>query len=279
VGGDRHIAEQLADVAELGDAPAKTELIHQGASYNELYLLLAGSVNVMVHEREVAIRTAGQHVGDMALIDPSARRSASVVACEDVVFARVSEACFRELASEHPDMWRLLAMELCERLRQRNRYVSMPNTRPVLFVGSSTESLPIAKCVQSGLRHDDILVRVWTDRVFQASHFPIEDLQEHLQKSDLAVLVLGPDDRVESRGDISLAPRDNVILELGMFLGALGHRRTLLMCPRGANVRIPTDLLGLTPLEYAPGPEDELPSRVAPVCEDLRRIISTIGVK
>ena len=43
------------------------------------------------------------------------------------------------------------------------------------------------------------------------------------------------------------APRDNVVFELGMFIGALGHARTFLVQPLDAEVKIPTDLMGFTP--------------------------------
>jgi predicted nucleotide-binding protein len=56
--------------------------------------------------------------------------------------------------------------------------------------------------------------------VFAASHFPIEDLETQVGNSDFAVLVLSPDDQViTARGTTGLAPRDNLILELGIFIG------------------------------------------------------------
>jgi CRP/FNR family cyclic AMP-dependent transcriptional regulator len=57
-----------------------SEFIKQGATDNDIYLILSGNVSVRVNGRQVAVRTSGFHVGEMALIDPTARRSASVVA-------------------------------------------------------------------------------------------------------------------------------------------------------------------------------------------------------
>ena len=215
----------------------------------------------------------------MALIDPSARRSASVVAIEQTVVAKISEADFCPLANKYPRVWQLTATELAKRLQQRNRLVASTNPRPVVFIGSSKESLPIAQAIQSNLDHDDILVRLWTDGVFGASQFPIIDLEKQVQEADFAVLVLGPDDKVVSRNEKSDAPRDNIVFELGLFMGALSHERTLMISPRGCGIKIPTDILGLTPLSYKSGDSNDFAALLAPACNQLRGIINKIGVK
>ena len=89
--------------------------------------------------------------------------------------------------------------------------------------------------------------------------------------------MLGPDDRVISRGQETDVPRDNVIFELGLFMGALKRERTFLVLPRGLNIKVPTDILGLNPLTYPEGTQNEISSLIAPVCDDLRQIIMTKG--
>ena len=270
---------ELAGQAELLQFEPEERLIVQDSVDDEIYFILAGRLAIVVNGREVAIRQSGQHVGEMALIDPSARRSASVVAIEQTVVAKISEASFRLLADKYPRVWQLIAVELGERLRQRNQLVVSTNPRPVLFVGSSKESLPIARMIQSNLAYDDFVVRLWTDGVFGASQFPIIELEKQIREADFAVLVLGPDDEVLSRDEKSAAPRDNVIFELGLFMGALSHERTFMIIPRGCDLKIPTDLLGLTLMDYKPGDLKDLASSLGPVCEQLRRIINKVGVK
>jgi predicted nucleotide-binding protein len=148
-----------------------------------------------------------------------------------------------------------------------------------MFVGSSREGLSIAREVQSGLRHDPVTVRVWTDGVFGASRFPLEDLETQLAASDFAVLVATADDVVTSRGRSDDAPRDNIVFELGLFMGALTRHRTFVLRPRGLDMKLPTDLLGLTPLDYSTEPALGLAERIAPVCHDLRGIIHRLGPK
>ena len=273
------LVKDLANRVEILPIESGNEIITQGNADNDLYFILAGRLSIVVNGREVAIRQSGEHVGEMALIDPSARRSASVIAIEQTVVAKISETAFRPLANKYPRVWQLIATELAKRLQQRNRLVVSTNPRPVLFVGSSKESLPIAQMIQSNLDHDDFLVRLWTDSVFDASQFTITELEKQVQEADFAVLVLGADDVVESRNEKSDAPRDNVIFELGLFMGALSHERTFMIIPRGCDIKIPTDLLGLTPLNYKSGDFNDLPALLGPVCHQLRNIVNKIGVK
>src|SRR5206468_5447650 len=137
-----------------------------------------------------------------------------------------------------------------------------------LFVGCSTESLPAARVIQDGLAYDPVTVRLWTDAVFGASSYTMDDLEKQLDDSDFAVLVLGPDDRVFSRGEEALAPRDNVILELGLFMGKLGRRRTYIVQPRGLDLKLPSNLLGLKLMTYSPGSTADLPTHLGPVCNE-----------
>ena len=210
---NKNLSIALADQAEILQFEPEDELITQDGVDNDIYFILSGRLSIVVNGREVAIRKSGEHVGEIALIDPSARRSASVIAIEQTVVAKISEEDFRPLANKYPRVWQLIATELAKRLQQRNRLVVSKNPRPVLFVGSSKESLPIARAIRSNFAHDDFVVNLWTDRVFSLSRFPIAELEKQVQEADFAVLVLGPDDEVVSRNEKSDAPRDNVILE------------------------------------------------------------------
>ncbi len=60
-----------------------------------------------------------------------------------------------------------------------------------------------------------------------------------------------PDDRVLSRWLFSRAPRDNLILELGLFVGAIRRRRAIMVRPSVPQLKIPTYLLRVIPIAYA----------------------------
>ena len=277
IGGDARLAETICNHAEVVGYSQESTIITESAPDNDIYFILAGVVSIRVGGREIAVRTAGQHIGEMAVVDPGQPRSASAVADGEIVVARVSASTFINLAEAYARLWRNIARTLAERLRQRNRFVSSMNPRPVLFVGCSTESLPVAQAIQTALAHDPIKVKVWTDDVFEASSFPILSLERELSLVDFAVLLLSPDDMVISREITSDAPRDNIVFELGLFMGALGHSRTFLVYPYGIDIKIPTDLAGITPLTYEQRPQCELPSAISPACNRLRNLILKVG--
>jgi predicted nucleotide-binding protein len=273
------IATALADIAELVPVKLGAELIRQGHADNDLYLILAGKVSVQIHGREVATRQAGQTVGEMATIDPSVVRSASVIATEPSVVAKVAESDFTKLAQQFPCLWRRLAIEIAERLRLRSTLVGAKNEKPIVFVGSSSEARSVAWEIRDGLHRDDMSVNVWTDGVFHASSTVVDDLLDQVSRADFAILLLTADDTVRSRRRQSEAPRDNCIFELGLFMGALGRDRTFIVKPRGVDLKLPSDLLGLTPLEYQPGPESDLHVSLGPVCNAIRKTVAAKGAK
>jgi predicted nucleotide-binding protein len=74
-----------------------------------------------------------------------------------------------------------------------------------------------------------------------------------------------------------MAPRDNVILELGLFIGALGRQRVFMLIEQGMDVKIPTDLLGVTPIVYPAGAPGDLSARLGPACTELRAVMNARG--
>ncbi len=277
INGDTAIAEEISGCVEVEPFGPGSSVIEESAPDNDLFFILAGVVSIRVSGREIAVRTAGQHIGEMALLDPGQPRSAGAVADGEVVAARIPAAAFTVLADANPGLWRNVARVLADRLRQRNRFVPPANPRPVMFLGCSTESLSIGRAIQSALEHDPIVVRVWTDDTFKVSQFPVESLEQELAKADFAALILSPDDTVISRNSEVQAPRDNLVFELGLCIGALGHSRTFLLQPRGLDIKIPTDLAGFTPLTYQTGPDVPNSVAVASACEDMRVAIQASG--
>lgn len=276
---DETIATAIARICVLNEYAPETTFIRQNADDFDIFLILSGLVSIRIHGREIAQRKAGDHVGELALIDPSARRSADVVSIDTVVVARVNEPTFADLASKHPLLWRVLAQEIGERLRQRSTHVVTKNDRPNIFIGSSTESLSIAKALEVGLKVDPYKIVIWTGGIFGASHFPIEDLEREAKNADFAALVLGPDDKVVSRSVEYTAPRDNVIFELGLFMGASARRRVFLIYPKSLEIKIPTDLLGLTQIRYVDTGPDDLLTRINSACVEIRKVIAELGPK
>jgi CRP/FNR family transcriptional regulator, cyclic AMP receptor protein len=257
--GDRTIAVHIAKKAEVRAFPVGSTLMEQGDEETSIAFLLAGTVEILVNGHPIAARHAGNHVGEMALLDPLSRRSATVRATELTVAAVVSEYDFSNIAQQHPHLWRRLALSLGERLRERSKFHRPPNKHPAVFIGSSREGLSLAECLYGALRRSPTVPRLWSKGVFECSKTIIEDLTRAANESDFAILVLTGDDMTTSRRARTASPRDNVIFELGLFMGTLGRERTYVLAPSGLDIKIPTDLLGVTFLTYALRPS--MPSK------------------
>lgn len=267
----------FVDRCELVDVPLGTEIIEQGGSDNTLFMILSGSFDMCVNGRKTAVRRVGAHIGEMALVDPTARRSATATASEHSLVLKCSEEHFSRFADAHPRLWRRVAVELGRRLTERNCLIKAPRTQPVLFVGCSAEALDTAREVQAAFDHDPFVVEIWTDGVFNPSKTPIEDLTDLIGRIDFAVILLTPDDKVRSRRSETFGPRDNVVFELGLAVGAIGRSRTFLLTPRGCKFKLPSDLLGVKPVDYPAGESSSIKSRLGPACTAIRKLVNRLG--
>ena len=235
VQGDEQIAAWVAKHARCVEVRHGSTFIKQGDRKHELFFILDGVVDVLINGRPVNSRHAGQHVGEMAIIMNS-RRTATVVAREDCVLAKLTRDDFRRLSETFPVVWRGLAEELASRLHQRRNLIREPNQRPLLFLGSSSETKEVPERIRAALSDLNIEVRVWCDPgVFQASRTFIEDLTDAARIADFAVLAFGKEDVAISRRKRMHAPRDNVVFEAGLFIGAIGRERTLLIRPNNVD--------------------------------------------
>jgi CRP/FNR family transcriptional regulator, cyclic AMP receptor protein len=75
---DEGFAAALAAGGTLVDFPSNVDLVVQGGADNSVFFLIAGEANVFVNNRFVGLRTEGTCIGEMAVIDSAAPRSATV---------------------------------------------------------------------------------------------------------------------------------------------------------------------------------------------------------
>lgn len=278
VAGNRELAERLAESTTLMAVAKGQTLIEQDGTDNDVYLILAGGFNVEVNGRVVGRRFAHDHVGEMAAIEMSQKRAASIVATQDGVVAKLPEAELAAVGKLYPEVYLCIARELSRRLHQRNAHVGAPRDRVRLFVISSVESLPVAQALQMAFEYDDFLTTVWTDGVFKIASYPLQSLLDAVDASDFAVAIAHPDDKVIGRQEaLWPVPRDNVIFELGLFMGRLGKDRAVLMEPRNAGVKLPSDMAGLTTIPYRFEAGSDMKALMAPACHALREHIKRHG--
>jgi Predicted nucleotide-binding protein containing TIR-like domain len=120
--------------------------------------------------------------------------------------------------------------------------------KPRVFIGSSTEGLEVAENLNIRLSRDCETV-LWPG-AFAVSQTYIESLEKALSDVEFAVLVVTADDFRDKRGVEGKVPRDNVVFELGLFMGRLGRERTFVVSDSKTKVELPTDLLGINVAEF-----------------------------
>lgn len=275
--GNESIAAALLKTGKLIEFEQGDEIIKQGNADNDVYLIIAGAVSISVNGREIASREANTHFGEMSLIDLTTTRAATVSTKEKSICLRVTESDFSSIANENPELWRRLAVTLSSRLRERNKFHSQPHIQPVIFIGSSSEALDAARAINSALLKKPVVTKIWTKGIFEASKTTIEDLLRIAGDSDFAIIVLSPDDVYVSRGKKKSVPRDNAVFELGLFMGALGRERAFIVTPKDNDLKIPTDLLGVTCLRFKMDGPETLGRKLQPVCKELYRLINNLG--
>jgi CRP/FNR family cyclic AMP-dependent transcriptional regulator len=119
--GNSALAEELADLIELRAVPAGTTLIEQANEDNDLFLILEGELQVLVNGVVVARLGAGDHVGEVAAIQPEFKRTATVVAKSDSVVGKLTEAILVDIGDRYPIVYKVIAQQLAGRLLQRNK--------------------------------------------------------------------------------------------------------------------------------------------------------------
>jgi len=101
------------------DVAAGQVLFNQGDSAEQMYVVLAGEVEVSVNGTPVGTAGPGEALGEMALID-NAVRSATAVARTDARIVPIDRRRFLFMVSETPNFALQLLSILADRLRAHN---------------------------------------------------------------------------------------------------------------------------------------------------------------
>lgn len=127
-------------------------------------------------------------------------------------------------------------------------------------------------CVESTNRkifvvygHDEIartqleaLLRRWDlepiilDQQASAGQTIIEKLEEYIADVGYAIVLATPDDEGKAKAETTVKSRvrQNVVLELGMFLAKLGRERVAILLKEAPNFERPSDIQGLIYMPY-----------------------------
>lgn len=144
-----------------------------------------------------------------------------------------------------------------------------------IFIASSTEGLKIARSIQSELTQD-FAIEIWNqDTVFGLGTATIEALENAVSQYDFGIFVFTPDDQLHTRGEIISVARDNVIFELGLFIGKLTRFRSFIIHPSKRTISMPSDLIGMKTATYDPD-NSNLRAALGPACQEIRNAIKRV---
>ena len=121
-----------------------------------------------------------------------------------------------------------------------------------IFIGSSSEELKLANTAKIILENDfDVTVwndTIWDTAVFRINQNFLSDLLKASLKFDFGLLLGTSDDKVSYRGKEVLQPRDNILFELGLFIGRLGISKCAFVIEK--DLKILSDLQGITLTQF-----------------------------
>lgn len=142
--------------------------------------------------------------------------------------------------------------------------------KPKVFIGSSSLGLQTARDIQNRLI-DATEPTVWKDEDWFLKG-TLEQLMNILTEYNFGIFILRPDDVVEIKGELLKATRDNVLLEIGLFIGRHGRERVFIVSQDDKDLRIASDLLGINFANYSADSDSQL----TVACNNIRDRIKEI---
>jgi Predicted nucleotide-binding protein containing TIR-like domain len=117
-------------------------------------------------------------------------------------------------------------------------------TKPKVFIASSSKALDYATAIKNHI-NNDCEAYVWRD----VEDYPSKTITDWVfnlaSNYDFGIFVFSNDDTATIDNEEQEIVRDNVLFELGLFVGRLGFERCNLLRPNIKNFRLPSDLNGV----------------------------------
>ena len=118
--------EDFLRFCEVREYPSRSSILREGESSDKLYLILDGSVSVMVedenepdHKMVVSYLNLGDFFGEMGLFgEADETRSAEVITREPSKIAEISYERFMKIKGQFPDILFAVAGQMAARLRK-----------------------------------------------------------------------------------------------------------------------------------------------------------------
>ncbi|HEX8245195.1 MAG TPA: TIR domain-containing protein, partial [Longimicrobium sp.] len=145
--------------------------------------------------------------------------------------------------------------------------------KPIVFVGTSSEGKQKYGPDFRLLMGNEVEVRFWSDNLFLLGSSALESLVTIRRQCDFAVLLFSGDDLLQKRRTQARAPRDNLLLEFGLFCATLGRSRAFIVHNSEEQLSLPSDLAGITLASFAYSGREHLSSALGLATDTILRRI------
>lgn len=141
-----------------------------------------------------------------------------------------------------------------------------------IFIGSSSEELKLAEKAKKILE-PEFDVTIWNDTVWDTAVFKINnnflhDLLKATLQFDFGILLGTTDDKVIVREKEVLQSRDNVLFELGLFMGRLGLSKCAFVVEKKLNIL--SDIKGISLARFSKSEASSYENAVRTVADLFR---------
>lgn len=147
-----------------------------------------------------------------------------------------------------------------------------------IFIGSSAEGIKIANQVKDQINielGDWIECETWGDgKVFSLNGGTLESLVKASRKYDYGIMLASKDDVLIKRMKIFNVMRDNVLFEMGLFLGSLGLQRAFLITHDRTSLS--SDFNGVTVVKYN---DKNISTTIANVISEIKKTKESFNLK
>lgn len=132
----------------------------------------------------------------------------------------------------------------------------MTDLKPKIFIGSSTAGYPIAVKVKDYLSKISDCFLWQEPDIWEPNRSTFDNLIRMSNYFDFGIFVATADDLTLTNDKLVIEPRDNVILEMSLFLGAMGHNKSFLLVEEG--IKLPSDFNGIYMPRFEKTKEDTI---------------------
>jgi hypothetical protein len=132
----------------------------------------------------------------------------------------------------------------------------MTDLKPKIFIGSSKAGYAIAEKVKQYLSDIGDCFLWQEPDVWEVNRSTFDNLIRMSNYFDFGVFVATSDDLTLTNDKIVIEARDNIILEMSLFLGAMGHNKSFLLVEEG--IKLPSDFNGIYMPRFDKAKEDTI---------------------